>query len=85
MENNRRDFLKTVAAIAATTNHFVKAGKVLGAQTNRGRPNSWVKDLYHPELQVRDGKVAIPDGPGWGVTVNPKWLETAERHVSKLS
>lgn len=31
--------------------------------------------LYSPALKVRDGKVKLPDGPGWGVTINPRWLE----------
>ena len=65
---------------------------MLGAISNAGpylefsiEPTKWVKDIYHPELQVRDGKVAIPDGPGWGVTINPKWLEKADRQISKQS
>jgi L-alanine-DL-glutamate epimerase-like enolase superfamily enzyme len=33
--------------------------------------------LYHPSLTVRDGRVKIPDGPGWGVTINPQWLDQA--------
>lgn len=37
--------------------------------------------LYSPPLEVQDGKVRIPDGPGWGVTVNPDWL--AEAHYQK--
>ncbi len=44
----------------------------------------WAKDLYHPALKVIDGKVAIPDGPGWGVRINPDWLEQAEREISEL-
>jgi L-alanine-DL-glutamate epimerase-like enolase superfamily enzyme len=32
---------------------------------------------YRPELKVQDGKVNIPDGPGWGVKINPAWLEKA--------
>jgi len=28
--------------------------------------------------------VAIPSGPGWGVTINPAWLAKAERQVSDL-
>ena len=40
--------------------------------------------LYAPIPQVRDGVVAIPDGPGWGVTIDPSWLATAERRVSEL-
>jgi L-alanine-DL-glutamate epimerase-like enolase superfamily enzyme len=46
-------------------------------------PTGWTKDLYNPVPEVRDGKVAIPDGPGWGVTVNPQWLEKAERQISE--
>jgi hypothetical protein len=45
----------------------------------------WTKDLYQPALQVRDGKVAIPSGPGWGVTINPEWLNKAKSEVSKRS
>ena len=39
--------------------------------------------LYRPSLQVTDGKVPIPAGPGWGVEVDPDWLATAERTVSE--
>lgn len=35
------------------------------------------EELYSPSLEVRDGKVKIPDGPGWGVKINPAWLEKA--------
>jgi L-alanine-DL-glutamate epimerase-like enolase superfamily enzyme len=52
---------------------------MLGAIPNAGphfefsiEPANWTKDLYYPALKVQDGNVAIPDGPGWGVTVNPK-------------
>jgi L-alanine-DL-glutamate epimerase-like enolase superfamily enzyme len=63
---------------------------MLGAIPNAGphmefsiEPTNWIRDLYHPSLQVRDGLVAIPDGPGWGVTVNPKWLAAAKRQISE--
>ena len=45
--------------------------------------NDWCKDLFEPELEVVDGQVEIPDGPGWGITVNPDWLDKAERMESK--
>ncbi len=45
--------------------------------------DSWTRDLYQPALEVRDGRVAIPDGPGWGVTLNPGWLAKASREVSE--
>jgi len=44
---------------------------------------AWEKDLFSPALEVRDGKVAIPAGPGWGVTLNPNWLKGAEYGVSR--
>lgn len=46
-------------------------------------PTEWTDDLYYPQLEVRDGLVAVPAGPGWGVTINPKWLENADRQVSQ--
>jgi L-alanine-DL-glutamate epimerase-like enolase superfamily enzyme len=33
--------------------------------------------FYSPALEVKDGKVKIPDGAGWGVKINPAWLEKA--------
>ena len=33
--------------------------------------------IYSPTLKVNDGKVRIPEGPGWGVRINPAWLEKA--------
>ena len=34
-------------------------------------------------LAVRNGKVAIPEGPDWGVTINPKWLAAAKCDISE--
>jgi L-alanine-DL-glutamate epimerase-like enolase superfamily enzyme len=39
--------------------------------------------MYSPSLEVRDGKVKIPDGPGWGVKINPAWLEKAAYQKSE--
>ena len=44
----------------------------------------WTQAIYTPELVVRDGKVPLPDGPGWGVTINRTWLEQSQHAVSKL-
>ncbi len=43
----------------------------------------WTQGLYRPALEVHDGQVMIPQGPGWGVEVNPEWLARAERQVSE--
>ena len=63
---------------------------MLGAIPNAGAYLEWsidpkarTQDVYAPVLEVRDGQVAIPDGPGWGVTISPQWLEAAEHRVSE--
>jgi len=37
----------------------------------------WQDGLFSPCFQIEDGKVRIPDGPGWGVEVNRDWLANA--------
>ena len=44
----------------------------------------WQDGLFTPALEVRDGKVMIPDGPGWGVEISPTWLERAEYRISEV-
>jgi L-alanine-DL-glutamate epimerase-like enolase superfamily enzyme len=44
----------------------------------------WQDGLYSPALQARDGRVRIPDGPGWGVEIDPAWLAAAEHRISAL-
>jgi L-alanine-DL-glutamate epimerase-like enolase superfamily enzyme len=41
--------------------------------------------IYSPALKVIDGKVKIPEGPGWGVRINPAWLEKAAYQKSERS
>jgi len=41
--------------------------------------------LYSPALKVVDGKVKIPDDPGWGVKINPAWIENAAYLKSERS
>jgi L-alanine-DL-glutamate epimerase-like enolase superfamily enzyme len=62
---------------------------MLGAISNAGpyvefsiEPTPWTDDLFTPALDVVDGKVQIPGGPGWGVTINPEWLARAEHQIS---
>ena len=45
----------------------------------------WEQGLLVNPLTVRDGKVEVPSGPGWGVEVNPDWLSRAQRHVTEMS
>ncbi len=63
---------------------------LLGAIPNAGpylefsiEDNAWTRGLYDPPLEVIDGQVAIPEGPGWGVTLSQEWLDGAEKRLSK--
>jgi L-alanine-DL-glutamate epimerase-like enolase superfamily enzyme len=44
----------------------------------------WEVGVFTPALVAHDGNVAIPDSPGWGVEIEPKWLAQADRLVSEL-
>ncbi len=44
----------------------------------------WQYGVYSDLPTAVDGKVAIPDSPGWGIEVNQDWLEKAEYQVSEL-
>jgi len=39
--------------------------------------------FYAPRLKVENGEVKIPDGPGWGVTINPAWLAAGSYRKSE--
>ncbi len=48
-------------------------------------PASWTDGLYDPPLVVREGTLAVPEGPGWGVAINSQWLDGAEHQVSEVA
>jgi L-alanine-DL-glutamate epimerase-like enolase superfamily enzyme len=64
---------------------------MMGAIANAGphveftiESGPWWEGLFQPVLEVRDGKVAIPDGPGWGVTIPDAWLTRTTYQRSSL-
>jgi L-alanine-DL-glutamate epimerase-like enolase superfamily enzyme len=42
----------------------------------------WQVGMYEPRPRVVDGRVAMSDGPGWGVEISNAWLSHAERRVT---
>ena len=42
----------------------------------------WQYDLYEDFPIASDGKVQIPEGPGWGVEINESWLEKSSYQLS---
>ncbi len=46
----------------------------------------WQQKLFLDDpFEVNNGCVDITDKPGWGVEINPSWLETSEYRVSEIS
>lgn len=42
-----------------------------------------LREMYEPFLEMKDGHVAFPPGPGWGITINPDWLVKAQYRESR--
>jgi len=64
---------------------------LLGAIPNAGphlefciEPPGWTSSLLTEPLEAKNGHVQIPEGPGWGVEINPAWLEKTVRSTSAV-
>jgi L-alanine-DL-glutamate epimerase-like enolase superfamily enzyme len=45
----------------------------------------WQDGLFTPALVAKDGKVQIPDGPGWGIEIDKDWLAKASYQKSEVA
>lgn len=62
------------------------AGKYLELSIEGPDYYPWQQDLFiKSPYEVRDGKVHLPDAPGWGVEINPDWLQQSSYQVSEVS
>jgi L-alanine-DL-glutamate epimerase-like enolase superfamily enzyme len=60
------------------------AGKYLEFSIEGPDYYPWQQDLFLGEpFAIHAGRVQIPTGPGWGVEINPRWLDTAKHQVSE--
>jgi L-alanine-DL-glutamate epimerase-like enolase superfamily enzyme len=69
------------------TMHFLGAipnpGRYLEFSIEGADYYPWQQGLFrNPPYEVRDGKVTIPSEPGWGVEIEPSWLEGAQYQIS---
>ncbi|MQT14710.1 mandelate racemase/muconate lactonizing enzyme family protein [Segnochrobactrum spirostomi] len=44
----------------------------------------WERGVLRNPLVARDGMVEIPSGPGWGLEIEPAWLDAAIYQVSEI-
>ncbi len=63
---------------------LANAGKYLEYSIEDRDYYPWQDGLFvESPFAIADGEVTIPSAPGWGVEVNPNWLEAAEYQLSE--
>ncbi len=61
------------------------AGKYLELSIEEADYYPWQYGLFLGDpYAVVDGKVTIPDAPGWGVEIDPAWLERSQYRISEI-
>jgi L-alanine-DL-glutamate epimerase-like enolase superfamily enzyme len=45
----------------------------------------FTKDFFIPQVEVDDGKVRVPEDPGWGISINNDWLEGSVYTLSEIN
>lgn len=75
--------------VTMCTMHLLRAipnaGKYLEFSIEGPEYYPWQQQLFLGDpYRISDGKAEVTDRPGWGVEINPKWLETAQYQVSAV-
>jgi L-alanine-DL-glutamate epimerase-like enolase superfamily enzyme len=62
------------------------AGKYLEFSIEGDDYYPWQDGLFLGDpYRIEDGKATIPDAPGWGIEINPDWLDKAQYQVSEIT
>lgn len=78
-----------LSLVTMCTMHLLKAipnaGKYLELSIEGPDYYPWQEGLFLGDpYAVTDGHVTVPDAPGWGVEIDPAWLDRAAYRVSAL-
>ena len=61
------------------------AGKYLEFSIEGPDYYPWQYGLYRNDpYRIRDGHVCVSDAPGWGVEIEPDWLEKSSYRISEV-
>ena len=77
-----------LSLVTMCTMHLLRAipnaGKYLEFSIEEEDYYPWQYDIFLGEpYRIEDGKATVTDAPGWGVEINPAWLDKAEYKVSE--
>jgi L-alanine-DL-glutamate epimerase-like enolase superfamily enzyme len=77
-----------LSLVTMCTMHLLRAipnaGKYLEFSIEEEDYYPWQYGLFLGDpYRIEDGKATVTDAPGWGVEINPHWLETAQYRVSE--
>ena len=78
-----------LSLVTMCTMHLLKAipnaGKYLELSIEGADYYPWQGDLFLGDpYAVEGGCVTVPDAPGWGVEINPEWLDKASYAIAEL-
>ena len=78
-----------LSLVTLCTMHLLKAianaGKYLELSIEGPDYYPWQEGLFRSDpYKVENGQVTISDAPGWGVEINPRWLEKTDYAVSEI-
>ena len=79
-----------LSLVTLCTMHLLGAianpGKYLELSIEGADYYPWQQGLFREDpYTIKDGHVTIPSSPGWGVEINPEWLQGAAYRRSSLS
>ena len=79
-----------LSLVTMCTMHFLKAipnaGPYLELSIEAEDYYPWQQNLFLDDpFAVENGCVSVTDKPGWGVNINPEWLNTANYQVSEIN
>ena len=77
-----------LSLVTIVTMHFLgaihNAGKYLEFSIEGADYYPWQEGLFLGDpYRIEDGHAKIPEGPGWGVEINPVWLAKASHRASE--
>ncbi|MCA3555425.1 mandelate racemase/muconate lactonizing enzyme family protein [Aestuariivirga sp.] len=78
-----------LSLVTMCTMHLLRAipnaGKYLEFSIEEADYYPWQYDLFLGEpYRIEDGKATVTEAPGWGVEINPAWLDKAQYKVSEV-